>query len=309
MDFYLFKKTGFKDRQSTKLRDANRRMGILVDVDIVNDSKIMLLHRQKDYTLLGTFLHILGKLDLETESWFVRKEEFDNWFRKTFGANKRSGIDERLQWLASVGLIEFEIVSNSVAKPANNVQTIGKVYPNNVETIAKVCPLDQPETQEYPEKDHPYIREAKQNNPPTPKGEDAFEKFWKVYPNKQKKEYARKIWSREKLDSKLEEIIRGVEMYRKTRQWQKDGGDYIPHGSTFLNQRLWLDDLNENGVAIGKKAYWQRVNEAPTVQILLPEGEVHHVPGYQLQWIDTSKTYLWAGQVLYPDQVKIPEVS
>jgi hypothetical protein len=289
MEFYLFKKPGFKARQSQKLKNANKRMSILVDVDIVNDGKILLLHTQRDFTLLATYLHILGKLDLETESWFVRRDEFENWFKKTFGLSNRFNIEERLEWLSQVGLIEFQKVCNEVATP-------------------QAPPLDQAETQEYPEKDHPYIRESKVNKtPPTPKGEsDAFQQFWDIYPNKQKKQYAKQIWSRKKLDSKLAEVIRGVVMYKKTRQWIKDDGAFVPHASTFLNQELWLDDLNDNGVAVGKKTYWQRVKESPSVNVYL-DGETFEAYGPDFQWNDTSKTYLWQGRELYPDQVRIPE--
>jgi len=113
-EFYQFKKTGFKARQSIKLKDANRRQSILIDVDIANDSKIMMLHSQKDYTIGFTYLHILGKLDLESEAWLVRKEEFENWFRKTFGVNNSFKIEKRLRWLSDAGLIEFRLVSDDV---------------------------------------------------------------------------------------------------------------------------------------------------------------------------------------------------
>lgn len=301
MEFYQFKKPGFRKRQSAKLRDANNRQSILIDVDIVSDGKSLLIHAQKDYTLFPLYIHILGKLDLETESWLVRKSEFDTWARRTFADNAPNfKIEKRLQWLNDNDLIKLNPIQTAPKPSVNSQQTIGKPEINT--------PFRPAETLEYPEKDHPYIRQPKQDNPQTPKGPDAFDKFWTVYPNKQKKEYARKIWSREKLDSKLEEIIRGVEMYKKSRQWQKDGGDFIPHGSTFLNQRLWLDDLNENGVAVGKKAYWQRVKEAPIVHVHTNNG-VAEVPGSDLQWDDTSKQYQWNGVALYADQVRIPEAS
>ncbi len=114
MDVYIFKKPGFKKRQSAKLRDANHRDSILVDVGILNDEKIMLLHAEKDYTLFSTFIHILGKIETESESWEVRVDIFKNWFRKTFGVNNRFDIDQRLEWLSNHGLIEFKRVSNDV---------------------------------------------------------------------------------------------------------------------------------------------------------------------------------------------------
>jgi len=148
---------------------------------------------------------------------------------------------------------------------------------------------------------------TKPSSPPTPKGEaGAFEKFWQVYPNKQKKRYAEQIWSRKNLDSKLDEIIRGVEMYKKTRQWQKEDGAFVPHASTFLNQELWLDELSETGVPLGKKTFWQRAQDTPLVHIII-DGVTQQAQGHELQWDDVAKVYYWHGLTLYPDQVKIPE--
>jgi hypothetical protein len=107
MEIYIFKKSGFKNRQSAKLKDAKSRNSILIDVHLQNDGKILLLHSQKDYTLLGTYLHILSRIDLEDEVWQVRVDEFKNWFRKTFNVGNKFEIEKRIQWLADAGLFEF----------------------------------------------------------------------------------------------------------------------------------------------------------------------------------------------------------
>jgi hypothetical protein len=107
MEFYVFSKIGFKQRQSDKLKGANQRGAILIDVDIANDGKMMLLHAQKDHTLAMTFIHILGKLDNETETWTVRADEFKNWFRRTFDVGNKFDIKKRLEWFSMVDLLGF----------------------------------------------------------------------------------------------------------------------------------------------------------------------------------------------------------
>ena len=38
-------------------------------------------------------------------------------------------------------------------------------------------------------------------------------------------------------------MIRAVEAQKNTPQWVRDGGQYIPHPSTWLNQERWRDEL------------------------------------------------------------------
>jgi hypothetical protein len=111
---YVFRKPGFQKRQSEKLKDVNSRKAILVDANIVNDSKILMLHEQRDYTLFPLYLHILSKLDLQTESWEVREDEFRSWFLSTFKVSNRFALLSRLQWLSNAGLIEFYSTPNEV---------------------------------------------------------------------------------------------------------------------------------------------------------------------------------------------------
>ena len=75
------------------------------------------------------------------------------------------------------------------------------------------------------------------------KGKDSlltdFEEFWKEYPNKVGKPVASKAWTR--VASEKEAIIQGLAAWKKSDQWCRDNGRYIPHPSTFLNQRRWED--------------------------------------------------------------------
>ena len=71
-----------------------------------------------------------------------------------------------------------------------------------------------------------------------------FERFWSVYPRRQGKYKAFQSWKRQKLDLVVDEIIEHVEArIRLDPQWQNP--KYIPHGSTFVNQRLWEDEIPE----------------------------------------------------------------
>jgi len=70
--------------------------------------------------------------------------------------------------------------------------------------------------------------------------ESDFENFWKLYPNKKGKIEAQKKFL--KLPKELlPKILSKLELYKKTEQWQNPR--YIPHGSTFVSQQLWEDEV------------------------------------------------------------------
>lgn len=73
--------------------------------------------------------------------------------------------------------------------------------------------------------------------------EALFKDFWEVYPLKKGKDMARKSFLKLK-PADVPMIIMDV-MKRKTtdRQWVKDNGLFIPHASTYLNQKRWEDEI------------------------------------------------------------------
>lgn len=78
------------------------------------------------------------------------------------------------------------------------------------------------------------------HNPLAPKGEwGGFDEFWKSYPYKVGKPNALKSWNAKK--PILAEVLEGVERWKGSKAWKKDGGQFIPHPSTFLNQERWKD--------------------------------------------------------------------
>ena len=38
-------------------------------------------------------------------------------------------------------------------------------------------------------------------------------------------------------------MIQAVEKQKQSTQWQRDGGQYIPHPATWLNQERWEDEV------------------------------------------------------------------
>lgn len=72
----------------------------------------------------------------------------------------------------------------------------------------------------------------------------AFDQFWSAYPKKINKQGALKAF--EKVDVPVETLLSALENHKKSAQWTKDGGQYIPHPTTWLNQRRWEAELPED---------------------------------------------------------------
>jgi len=80
-----------------------------------------------------------------------------------------------------------------------------------------------------------------------------FDVFWKAYPRRTARGAALKAWLKLKPDADLQQkILTAIEAQKKTDQWSKDGGRFIPHPATWLNHTRWLDEqpiLSDGGNA------------------------------------------------------------
>lgn len=70
--------------------------------------------------------------------------------------------------------------------------------------------------------------------------DNTFDQFWSAYPRKIGKAAALKAWNKHKPDIDL--VLKALEWQKKSPQWFKNNGIYIPHGSTWINGSRWLDE-------------------------------------------------------------------
>lgn len=94
---------------------------------------------------------------------------------------------------------------------------------------------------------------------------DDFELFWHEYPNHNSgKKKAYTAFKRALKKVSLAEILKSLDEHKKSSQWTKDGGEYIPHATTWLNGERWtvkmnvLDDgreIDEDGIVWTGRKY------------------------------------------------------
>jgi len=79
------------------------------------------------------------------------------------------------------------------------------------------------------------------SRPTTP--DDGFDRFWAKYPRHVARQAALKAWQKiNPSEDLVNTMLEALAWQVRQPGWTKDGGVYIPHGSTWLNQARWEDE-------------------------------------------------------------------
>jgi hypothetical protein len=70
----------------------------------------------------------------------------------------------------------------------------------------------------------------------------SFDAFWKAYPKKVGKQAAEKAYQKIK-NAPIDTILNAIEAQKKSDQWKKQNGQFIPNPATWLNQGRWEDEV------------------------------------------------------------------
>jgi phage replication O-like protein O len=74
-----------------------------------------------------------------------------------------------------------------------------------------------------------------------------FDAFWTVYPKKKNRGDAEKAWSKIKFgDGLLNKILTTIEKAKKSSDWKKDNGQFIPYPASWLNAKGWEDEFKQD---------------------------------------------------------------
>lgn len=116
--------------------------------------------------------------------------------------------------------------TNDNERPQNiNINKNKKEIENNIDTIS--CPTSGADK----------ARETREM-------EARFTRFWTAYPKHSAKQNALKAFQKLKPDDDLlDTMIAAIEKQRTSPQWTRDGGQYIPMPSTWINGRRWEDEV------------------------------------------------------------------
>lgn len=90
---------------------------------------------------------------------------------------------------------------------------------------------------------------------------DDFNKFWAAYPKKRSKGDAHRAWLKtSKQRPQIDQILRALVVLKASPEWTKEGGQFIPYPSTWLNAWGW-DDVPEVelGGVVNGHMWWETV--------------------------------------------------
>jgi hypothetical protein len=95
-------------------------------------------------------------------------------------------------------------------------------------------------------------------NPPYGGGADfpdGLQRFWSACPPTARDRSSRpqclSWWKKFRLEPKADAIIAGLDAWKKSDKWTKDGGQYVQGAHLFLKQRKWEEPPQVNGHATG----------------------------------------------------------
>lgn len=74
------------------------------------------------------------------------------------------------------------------------------------------------------------------------KENDDFNRFWSAYPKKKSKADAEKAFKKVKVP--VEVLLNAIEKQKKSADWIKNNGQYIPYPATWLNGKRWEDEAD-----------------------------------------------------------------
>lgn len=138
-------------------------------------------------------------------------------------------------------LLMKPVLDNGRKKAANGKQGGSKTQANSKQTVSKP---KQTASEKEKEKEEEREKEREIEKDKESKKKDLmlseFDSFWRAYPKKVGKGDALKAWGKAKPD--LPTVLKALEWQRQAPQWLRDGGQYIPNPSTYLNQKRWEDE-------------------------------------------------------------------
>jgi len=73
--------------------------------------------------------------------------------------------------------------------------------------------------------------------------DNGFDLFWNTYPRKVGKGKAEEAWVKHKPN--IDHVLQTLTWQKESKEWFKDNGAFIPHPTTYINGKRWLDERTE----------------------------------------------------------------
>lgn len=165
-----------------------------------------------------------------------------------------SVLEARLKLLARLNLISQIALDEQVIAVPNMMKRRDEYSkkkarksaqrPESVRTLSGECPEKSAVDIDKNRLDKKHIPSSAPNGAGTDAG---FDRFWSAYPKKREKLEAQKVWNRiHPRNGLVETIIAAVEAAKRSPDWLKENGQYIPNPAKWLRRGNWEDDIRQS---------------------------------------------------------------
>ena len=166
----------------------------------------------------------------------------DNYFSELYGVTTRT-VQNWLKELENRGYIKRDVIYKE------NSKEIEKRYITIANKALKNTSVPYRKNLQYPTENNFVDNTTRVNTTRVNKtyGQiENFNEFWKEYPNKKNKKKAKDKYLKD-VDKELHQIIMNdLRVRKKSKDWTKEDGIYIPHPTTYLNGERWNDEIETN---------------------------------------------------------------
>ena len=229
------------------LRKHNKEQFTSIPQEIFRDERLSL----KDIGLLVSMLSL-------PDNWNFSENGLETIFKNDGQSSIRAGLKK----LEQAGYLKRERTRDKTSGRMSAVNWYLYESPQCENPQVENPQVEKPPV-ENPHLDNPHLDNPRLENPPQSNTKQSttkesktkkpnthangFEEFWTVYPKKRAKEDARRAWNKLKPDEDLQKtIIQAVNTQKRSKDWTKDGGQFIPYPASWLNGRRWEDETGQH---------------------------------------------------------------
>lgn len=171
------------------------------------------------------------------KEWFTVS---DYWLGLAVGISRSETIVKAINLLKQRGFIDFERGTKRNIPTKYKIIVLNNSTKDSTEDSIKSSTKDSTKRSSQ-DRDIPKQETKTKNIDPR------FDVFWEAYPKHKGKEEAKKAFAKISLSDDLFRVmLSAIEASKNTEGWKKDGGQYIPYPSTWLNQKRWEDEFSVN---------------------------------------------------------------
>lgn len=194
---------------------------------------------------------VVGKL-MRVWAWFDQQTEDGNapsvskkLLDRSVGVTGFCEHMKAVQWMVEAdGVISLPHFDRHNGKTAKNRLLTAKRVASHKAANAKANAQIVSDALPREEKRREESKEQKHTPMPPSVAATGFAEFWSAYPLKKAKATAEKAWQKLKPSADLQAaILSAIAAHKLSADWTRDGGQYIPHPTTWLNQRRWEDEV------------------------------------------------------------------